>query len=266
MIVLHAIVPHSPLLAPAVGKEKRDALHSTLRAYVEIEELLYTKGVETLVIISPHAASYPDAFSANIAPTYTGTLKTFGDHETSVQIQSDVALLDELQHQLRNTDTIPFTLSTNTELDYGYTIPLLLLTKHLKQVKLVPLAQSQLDPQTHVEFGEQLREVLEDTNKRIAVLASADLSHRLSAHSPTGTNVEGPAFDATIRAKLKSMDVNGLLAMDKDAVEAAGQCGYLPIMMLAGLLKGKRLNYKELCYEAPFGVGYLTAVFEPKRD
>jgi aromatic ring-opening dioxygenase LigB subunit len=264
MLVMSAIVPHSPLLAPRIGKEKRAALNATLEAYTEVEERLYAAGIETIVMMSPHAASYPDAFSANVAPEYVGTMKAFGDHETSIRIACDTLLLDRIQKHFRESQPLPFTLSSSDELDYGFTIPLLLLTRNIKNVRLVPLAPSLLDAQTHAEFGKALKDVLQEANSRIAFIASADLSHKLNEHSPAGANVEGPAFDATIRGKLKTMDTDALLSMDPEAVEAAGQCGYRPIMTLAGLLNGTQLHIQELCYESPFGVGYLTALFEPR--
>jgi aromatic ring-opening dioxygenase LigB subunit len=250
-------------LAPGIGKGKRSALDATLRAYVDVEERLYAAGVETIVMMSPHAQSYPDAFSANVAPEYVGTLKAFGDHETSIRITSDVQLLDRIQKYFRESEKLPFTLTSSDELDYGYTIPLLLLTRNMKEVRLAPIAPSLLDAQTHVEFGKMLKEILQEESSRIAFIASADLSHKLNERSPAGANVEGPAFDATIRSKLKTLDIDALLAMDQEAIEAAGQCGYRPIMTLMGLLHGTNLNINELCYESPFGVGYLTALFEP---
>ncbi|MEN9557649.1 MAG: hypothetical protein RL141_18 [Candidatus Parcubacteria bacterium] len=261
MIVFAAIVPHSPLLIQGVGKEKREALTQTLRAYAAIEQALYVSHPETLVVISPHAPSYADAFSANMAPTYTGTLKAFGDHTTTVEAKGDFLLLDRLQRSLRASN-IPFTLSSNEELDYGFTVPLLLLTSHLTDWRLVPVAPSQLDPQAHVDFGKELGQALHAEAARVAVIISADLSHKLTAASPGGASVEGPAFDATIRHKLATMDTEGLLALDAQAVEAAGQCGYRPIMTLLGILDGMNAKPKELCYEAPFGVGYLSMPFD----
>src|SRR5262245_47834651 len=65
MIVFAAIVPHSPLLLPSIGKDKSEALAKTIAAYKEIEEALYLSKAETIVMISPHAQAYPDAFSEN---------------------------------------------------------------------------------------------------------------------------------------------------------------------------------------------------------
>ncbi|HWQ99877.1 MAG TPA: AmmeMemoRadiSam system protein B [Candidatus Methylomirabilis sp.] len=261
MLVFAAVVPHSPLLAASVGKEKRDTLQATLNAYGELEQALYLAKVETIVVISPHAASYPDAFSANMAPKYVGTLKAFGDHQTTIEAKGDFLLLDRLQRELRS-EGVPFTLTSSEDLDYGFTIPLLFLTQHLKDWRLVPLAPSLLDTQAHVNFGTKLKNVLHRESTRVAFIASADLSHKLNETSPGGASVEGPAFDATIRSKLASMDIKGLLALDAQAVEAAGQCGYRPIATLMGVLDGMNVTAKELAYEAPFGVGYLTMRFD----
>ncbi len=263
MITLGAIVPHSPLLAPRIGKERRDELRATLLAYQQLEEHMYARGIETLVIVSPHAKSYPEAFSGNMAEHFTCTLKTFGDHETAIDIPCDILTLDRIQHALRAHTNTPFTLTTSQELDYGFTIPILLLSEHFKDLRVVPISPSLLSAGAHVDFGRALRPILQESGKRIAVIASADLSHKLDPNSPTGANVEGPAFDATIRAKLKTMDVAGLLNMDPEAVEAAGQCGYRPIMTLMGVFDGVRTTQTELCYESPFGVGYLTELIEP---
>lgn len=263
MIILGAITPHSPLLVPRIGKDKREALEDTIRAYETIGERLYALGVETLVLISPHAPTYADAFSANISESYVGTLKAFGDHETAVRLPSDILVLDRIQRAIRSKTDLAFKLSTSEELDYGCAVPLLLLNRTVANMTIVPISPSRLSARAHVDFGKALKDVLHENNKRIAIIASADLSHKLNQDAPGGFSVEGPAFDATIRSKVASMDIEGLLAMDPDAVEAAGQCGYPAILILLGILSGMNVEVKELSYEAPFGVGYLTEMIEP---
>ena len=256
-----AIVPHSPLLLQSVGKDKTNDLAATLAAYKEIEEALYVAKPDTIVMISPHAQAYPDAFSANMAQKYAGSLKEFGDHETTLSAKGDFMILDHLQRELRGQD-IPFTLTSSETIDYGFTVPLLLLASKLTDWKLIPLAPSLLDAQAHVDYGRALKEVLHREESRIAVIASADLSHKLTDQSPGGASIEGPAFDGTIQTKIKSLDTTGLLALDAHAVEAAGQCGYRPIMTLIGVLQDMNVTPRVLSYEAPFGVGYLTALFD----
>ncbi len=261
MIVFSAIVPHSPLLIPSLGKEHRDKLADTLKAYGELEQALYSARPDTLVVISPHAQMYPDAFSGNLHDTFEGVLKEFGDHSTQVTTRADFLLLDHIHRGLRE-EQIAFTLTSQQELDYGFTIPLLLLTSKLPNWKLVPLAPCLLASQAHYECGRQLGSILQRENSRIALIASADLSHHANTQSPHGETPEGVDFIKTVRSAVVTRHHAELLGMDPEVCKKADQCGYQPIVMLMGALEDMNGSMRELCYEAPFGVGYMTAVFE----
>jgi aromatic ring-opening dioxygenase LigB subunit len=50
-------------------------------------------------------------------------------------------------------------------------------------------------------------------------------------------------------------------ALDPEFVNKAAECGYRSILMLLGVLRNINYTYTPYCYEAPFGVGYLTANF-----
>jgi aromatic ring-opening dioxygenase LigB subunit len=261
MIVSAAIVPHTPLLAPSIGKEHREKLAATLQAFAELEQALYLAKPDTIVMISPHAPMYPDAFSGNVAPSFRALLKEFGDHGTEVPCKANFMLLDHIHREMR-TAGIPFTMSSSEELDYGFTIPLMLLTKNLPNWKLVPLSVSMLDAKQHYAFGQELKNVIHADTQRVAVIASADLSHHANQNSPEGYVPEGEAFDKFIREKAVTLDGAGLLSAPADMLEKAGQSGYKPIVVLAGCLDGLNINPKELCYEAPFGVGLMTMRYD----
>ena len=49
--------------------------------------------------------------------------------------------------------------------------------------------------------------------------------------------------------------------MKKDFVADAAECGFRSFLILMGILQGVQTTYKSYAYEAPFGVGYLTANF-----
>lgn len=261
MIVFGAIIPHSPLLIPSIGKSNRDALAKTVAACEELEEALYLAKPDTICMVAPHGVRYPDAFSVNLATKYTGSLKSFGDHMTTVTAKSDYLLIDHLQRKLRNAD-VPFTLTSNEELEYGFTVPLLLLTQNLTRWKLIPVSPSNHGGQAHFEFGRHVKRVLHSDPRRAAVIASADLSHALSKDAPDGDTPEGHAFDAAVQAGIAEADHAPLLSMDMRVVDGASQCGYRPIMTLLGCVDGIKTVPRILSYEAPFGVGYLTAIFE----
>ena len=262
MIVFAGIVPHSPLLVPSIGKEHREKLACTIAAIQEIEQALYLMKPDTICIIAPHGARYPDAFSINLAAKYTGDFKTFGDFSTTVTAKSDFLAIDHIQRKLRE-ENVPFTLTSNESLDYGYSIPILLLTSHLPPTwKLIAVSPSMLDGKSHYEFGKQLKRILHADERRIAVIASADLSHKLTKDSPGGASTEGPAYDKAVEESTMAHDITALSKLSPETIENASQCGYRPIMTLLGTLDEINVTPKKLCYEAPFGVGYLTVRYD----
>lgn len=261
MLVFAAITPHSPLLVPSVGKEHRDKLAQTLKAFEQLEQALYLAKPDTIVIISPHAQMYPDAFSGNLAPKYIGSLKAFGDHEPLFEAKADFLLLDHVQRAMRD-NKIPFSLSSSEELDYGISIPFSLLTTHLPSVKLAPISTSMLGATEHAQFGRELANVIRQETNRVAIIASADLSHHANAASPKGATADGEWFEKAIREYIVSQNAKGICEMDAAKCEAAGQCGQKPIAVLMGALEGINLKTTELSYEAPFGVGYSVIKFD----
>lgn len=261
MIIFSAIVPHSPLLVPSIGKDQREKLAGTIAALQEIEQALYLAKPDTICIIAPHGSRYPDAYSINMSPKYLGDFKSFGDFSTTVSSKGDFLLIDHLQRKMRE-ENVPFTLTSNENLDYGFSVPILTLTTHLEPWKLIPVTPSMLDGKSHYEFGSQLKRVLHAESSRVAILASADLSHKLSKQAPGGYAAEGEAFDKLVVDAITKNDTQALLNIDPNMVEAASQCGYRPIMTMLGCLDGMNVNAKTLCYEAPFGVGYLTARYD----
>lgn len=261
MIVFAAIVPHSPLLMPSIGKDHRQKLSATLAALGEIEQALYLAKPDTICIIAPHGSRYPDAFSINLAQKYTGNFKAFGDFATTVTAKGDFLMIDHLQRKLRE-ENVPFTLTSSEELDYSYSVPIQLLTSHLQNWKLIAVSPSMHDGKAHFDFGAQLKRILHAEERRVAVIASADLSHKLTKESPGGASEEGPKFDAAVVENAPLNKPEPLISLPPEIVENAGQCGYRPIMTLLGTLNEVNVTPKKLCYEAPFGVGYLTVRYD----
>ena len=63
---------------------------------------------------------------------------------------------------------------------------------------------------------------------------------------------------------MKKKDIEGILSLDPEFVEEAGECGYRSIIILLGILKNLNWEPEIISYEGPFGVGYLVANFKIK--
>ncbi len=260
MIVFAAFMPHTPLLVETVGKEHKKSLKKTNAAVQSLAKDLVLANPDTIVVISAHPTRHADAFSINLHDPYRTDLSRFGDLSNAREFRPDLALMDAAQRTLRRKG-VPVTLDTDHALDHGATVPLLLLAKALPRVRVFPVTYSGLDPKAHLEFGRALKEVLAASGRRIAVIASGDLSHALTKASPEGERKEGKAFDAAVTHAVETVGISQLLAMEPAFLEAAAECAHKPLLILFGLLEKTAVDPEVLSYEAPFGVGLLTARF-----
>lgn len=261
MLTFAAITPHPPILIPTIGKENLKQVKKTTEAMEELEKKLFEAKPETIIIISPHGPILPDAFSINLNPKYQSNLEEFGDFATKLEFKTDTALAYRIK-ELMEDKNIPLILASEPYLDHGAAIPLYFLTKRLSEVAVLPVGYSLLDFKTHFNFGDYLKEIILNEEKRIAVIASGDLSHRLIKDAPAGYSARGKEFDQKLTELITNKNTAGILNLDSELVEEAGECGLRSFIILLGLLE--RINYipEVLSYEGPFGVGYLVANFK----
>lgn len=257
MIVFSAVVPHSPVLIPAIGKDNLKKLEATKKALGVLEKSFVEAKPDSIVVISPHGQVIPDAFSINLNAVYKCTMEEFGDFSTKLDCKSDFMLIDKLQRSLR-AKNLPFALASEEKMDYGIVVPLSYLTPRLPKFLIVPMHPA-LGIAEQLAFGRELKEELSASNKRVAVLASSDLAHTLAKDSPGGFSPHGKTFDETIIELLKTKNSGGFTKIPADVVAGAKSCGLAPIVILAGLMDGTSYETEVLSYEAPFGVGQLVA-------
>ncbi len=225
-----------------------------------LAEELYASHPDTIVLISAHSVQHEEAFSINLHDEYHIDLKDFGDLSTTKEFSPDLMIIDQLQRRVRN-EGIPLTLDSDANLDYGTGVPLLLLTEELKKVKIVPISYSGRSAKEHVAFGRILKDVLINSQRRVAIIASGDLSHCLTSDAPEGYRKEGQEFDKLITQAIEGLSISKLLSMKPELVKAAAECAYKPLLILFGALERMNIRPEILSYEAPFGVGYLVAQF-----
>ncbi|MDP3043513.1 MAG: AmmeMemoRadiSam system protein B [bacterium] len=259
-IIFSAITPHSPILVPSIGKENLSRLKATESAMEKLEEDLRAVNPDTILIISPHGSTQQDAFTINLNPEFEANFKEFGDFTTKLRFNGDVGLAYKIRESLETK--APLQLISEPNLDYGSSIPLSLLTKKLPDVKIIPLHYCGLDLQAHFKFGQLLKREFMVNKNKVAIIASGDLSHKLSKDAPAGYSPKGKKFDKKIVDYLTKRKTAELLEIDRQLIAEAGECGLKSIVILLGILDGMNYEPKMLSYEAPFGVGYLVMNFK----
>ncbi|MFA6105094.1 MAG: class III extradiol dioxygenase subunit B-like domain-containing protein [Patescibacteria group bacterium] len=260
-LVFAAISPHPPLLIPAIGKGAIKKIQRTKIAIEKLEEDLYLSRPEIIVIISPHSHQFNDAFSLNLSQKFESDLRQFGDLTTNLSFTGETQLPYTIRSESYKNDHHKIVIVNEPLLDHGTVVPLYYLTKHLPNVKILPVSQSGLDSKNHLEFGYLMKDQIMKSNKRIAVIASGDLSHCLSSDAPAGFHKNGAIFDSKIQEFFISHNTAGLLTLENDIINDAVECGFRSFLILMGVLRDVNYRYESYSYESPFGVGYLTANF-----
>lgn len=259
-IVAAAAVPHPPLLIPAIGKENALKVKSTAQALEKLSRILTDKKIDTILIISPHGFVQMEAFTMNLSPEYVSNFEDFGDFETKLTWKSDIELIHKTKESLESSQALQ--LASSSEMDYASAVPLYFLTKDLPQVRIIPLYYSGLSLHDHFEFAKDFKKIISKSNKQVAIIASGDLSHRITKDAPAGYSPKGKKFDKKLIKLLSESRTDEILNLNPELVEEAGECGLRSIVLMLGMLEGTKNTPKLLSYEAPFGVGYMVMNFE----
>lgn len=259
-LVFAGITPHPPLLLENIGKENITKLKKTQEAMLRLEEDLYLTHPQVIFILSPHEGIHETAFVVNVHDGFTASFEEFGDLVTTKHWKGGGEIGAKIAHAGNNYH-LPIRLVSEEKLKYGASVPLLSLTAHIPDVKIVPIGFSGLSQKEHLEFGEILKEVILVSEKRIAVIASGDMSHCLTKKSPASYNPKGKEFDERIQELLHTRNTLGISQLEEPIVNEAKQCLYSSLLILLGILKHVDYQFENYCYEHPFGVGYLTGNF-----
>jgi len=260
-LVFSAISPHPPVLIPEIGKDNLKKISKTEEAMKKLEQEFYASKPESILVISPHGQIFDDAFNINLSADYSANFKEFGDFGLELKFKSDYLSIQEIRAADETHKAVPITLTSQNELDHGFSVPLYYLTQHLKNIPLIPVTYSGLDLQKHFEFGQFLYRQLAKINKRFGVLASGDLSHRLTKDAPGGYSAKGKEFDKKLAELVKKKDIKGILNIDPKLRQEAGECGLRSIAILLGMIESLNTKTEILSYEGPFGVGYMVCNF-----
>jgi len=259
-LVFSAITPHPPLLIPTIGKEQVERVKQTQKAMEILEEDLYLTRPDLIIVISPHGSILSNAFTLNAHTNFVSAFDQFGDFTTKKHWLGSPHFAAVLAHKC-NDMKISTQLISEEKLDHGITVPLYFLTNHLPDAKILPIGFSELNSKQHLDFGDHLKEAIMESDKRIAVIASGDLSHGLTTDAPAGYSDVGAEFDKKIIELLETRNTVGIAGLDKKFVEGAAECGYRSILILLGIMRNMDYTFKNYSYEGPFGVGYLVGNF-----
>lgn len=271
-LVACALLPHPPLMVPEVGKEELSKIKDTVTAVTKAAERIKEHNPQTIVLITPHGPVFKDAVSISIHPRLKGNMSAFGVPEVNLGFETDGLLIKQIVRKaerlginlLELTDEVAKNYRLSLSLDHGALVPLYYLHQAGFKGQLVHLSIGMLPYEEMYTFGKAVQAAIGVVDKKVAVIASGDLSHRLLPDAPAGYSPRGGEFDKKLLQAMENLDIKALLGMEQALIEEAGECGLRPAVFLLGVLGGLCAEAKVLSYEGPFGVGYGVVLAELK--
>ena len=263
-IVFAGIAPHPPLLIPEVGGRRIEQVADSQRALREFSHRLIDAQPDVVVVISPHSPLDPRVFTARSANQLAGDFREFHAPEVTLSFRNDLAMVGAIIEAAAIEDVDLRLHDRDYPLDHGALVPLYYLHEAGWRGPIVVIGFTHQSNEKHLAFGRAIARAAGSTGRRLAVLASGDLSHRLVVGGPYEYEPTAHLFDEQIVDAIARGDPHGVIDVDPDLRNRAGECGYRSIVIALGATADLR-NNEVLSYEGPFGVGYLVAVLFDQR-
>ena len=193
------IVPHPPLILPEIGRGEERKIQKTIDSYREIAKEAALMEPETVIILSPHSVMYQDYFHISPGTRAKGDFGLYGYPELQIGGVYDTEFVSELCGLAEDWGIAAGTEGgRGRELDHATMIPLYFLRRELADFKLVRIGLSGQSFHEHFRLGQCIAEAADRLDRRIAVIASGDLSHCLMDSGPYEYTKEGPEYDKRV--------------------------------------------------------------------
>lgn len=266
-ILGYFLMPHPPIIVPEIGKGEQSKASATVEACVKVADEINNLNPDTLIIITPHGPVFGDAISVADGTHLSGDFSNFNapDVEFNAVINSSLtegivkyAFGMGIPMVAINEDSAG-RFNIDYELDHGVMVPLYFINKKNTNYKLVHITYGLLSEVELYKFGIAIKQAVEHSSSNAVIVASGDLSHKVTHEAPYGYSPHGKSFDEELLNLLKTGDVLGIFKMDKNMIECAGECGLRSVYILLGSMDQQKFKGEILSYEAPFGIGYGVA-------
>ena len=258
------MVPHPPMIVPAVGRGSEKQILATTNAYEQVADEIAALAPDTIIITSPHSIMYSDYFHISPGKKARGDLGRFRAAQVSFDEEYDSELVAAIT-DLARREGFPAGVmgEQDKRLDHGTMVPLYFIRRKYQGGKIVRIGLSGLPLTEHYRLGQMIRKTVDELGRRAVFVASGDLSHKLQDYGPYGFAKEGPEYDARIMDVCSRASFGELFDFDETFCDRAAECGHRSFVIMAGAFDGLSVKAAQLSHEDITGVGYGICTFYP---
>lgn len=252
-VVAASVVPHSPLLLPSIAKQHAGLFTQTTKSLVGLAADWYAAKPDVVIVLSPHGIPKKHDLIIHSAETFSADFDEFGDMATKLTAVGAIGVMHHLK-TAGEREHLPLHMQTLSKLDYGTSVPLSFLLSAQPDLPVCSILIGTRQPDQLIRLASVLREFTTSGRQRFLVLASCDMTRRQEHH---------PDMHRRPTAEERAYS-SAIVEVDPARMSAAAQsttCGYSPLFVLITMLNGLADHGRVLTFEAPLGVGLLTATF-----
>jgi AmmeMemoRadiSam system protein A/AmmeMemoRadiSam system protein B len=258
-VVCAILMPHAPILVPGVGGERSGAAIASCRAMRTAAQCVMNHHPEAVVLISPHSPRQARAFGFWADDPVQGSFAQFDAPQVAVSLPLDQKLAEAIATEARARDLETWAIH-HRDLDHGALVPLWFLAEAGWEGPTVILSLNYPGDDGLVALGGAIAAAAQTLSRRIAIVASGDMSHRLTAKAPCGFHPQAHRFDETFINLIHAGDYRKLGNLASELRELAAEDAVDSTLIAAAAVNWQNTGHQVLNYEGPFGVGYGEAI------
>jgi aromatic ring-opening dioxygenase LigB subunit len=245
--VFAAIAPHGGIaIAEACSPDERDVAIKTRAGMEELGRRFDAAKPDEVIVATPHNVHIANAMGVVVAGRVLEAMAGAGLPAVAVSFGSNDPAL------------------AVAPMDWGALIPLWFMggRKEPPLPALIVTPARELSPSEHVTAGAAIAATAATSDRRIALIASADHGHAHVKDGPFGYHPAAAEFDALVTDIVGSNQLERLVGIPRELVDNAKADSWWQMLMLHGATQGWRGEM--ISYEAPTYFGMLTAAYEPR--
>lgn len=257
--VAAALFPHAAMVLPEIANDKVLHLKATIESMQRAAELLVAKKVETLLIMSPHAYTFPDGAAIFTVPRLHGNLGDIGHPELSLSANTDMALAEEIIRQaaplipLHAIDTAwSEQYGRPVTIDKGTFVPLYYARQAGFTGNIIILSPRFSYYHTMTILADAAIKAAAQVSRRVAIMAACDLSQQASQVTDC---------DSIIMEALKNQHLSAIQQLPQETIDSSGISNVPSLYFLFGALPHMNPIMPICAYERPFDTGLAVALY-----
>lgn len=258
-VVCAVLMAHAPILVPEIGSERGGAAIASCQAMREAAACVMRHRPKALVLISPHSPRQPRAFGIWADNPMQGSFDQFNAPQITVSLPLDEPLAQAIAAEARVRNLATWEIH-RCPLDHGAMVPLWFLVEAGWTGPTVILSLNYPEDDGLIALGEAIAAAATALPRRIAFVASGDMSHRLTPGAPCGFHPQAHRFDEAFIKLVRAGDYRQIGTIAPKLRERAAEDAVDSTLIAAAAVNWQTTGHQVLNYEGPFGVGYGVAI------